>query len=293
MLLWMLACAAPTPEGAPGHGDAPPPDADPAPYLEPAAVQDGLEVGLGVLLSSPPLTIHDTYYRVLGVGDDTCPWRSDAYSGQQYWEDDCDAADGSAWYGWALSAREQDIFVDPERRAYSDIGWYYGAGRVTDASGAVFDGWGSADFRAWASTNGSPVRGFFASVGGTWGWSGSEPGWLTDGHNHGWTIEGERNDIDVWFRADGGLSRLEGELSAFSFEQLVANTTETGCFAEPSGTLNLHHGPTQRWYRVRFDPSAACDGCGALTAEDTDLGEVCIDWAPFFDWQDHLWEDAR
>ena len=53
MLLWMLACAAPTPEGAPGHGDAPPPDADPAPYLEPALIRSSTAVVGPPTLSVP------------------------------------------------------------------------------------------------------------------------------------------------------------------------------------------------------------------------------------------------
>ncbi len=287
MLLLLLACATQDPAGDPGGNDSASDNEDPLPLLEPAAVAEGLAAGLDALLAAQPTHLHDTYESVLYGGDEACPWRSDDYSGQEYWEDDCTAADGSSWYGWALSSRARAVSVEPEGRLYHDLGWYYGAGRVESAVGSVFEGWGSAEFRSWSNLDGSG-GGFFAAVGGTWGWSGPDPDWLAGGLNHGWTLAGTRSAAGTVVTAEGGLSRLPGELDAFSFEGVVFDTDT--CPAEPAGVLNLRHGPALRWYRVRFDPQAVCDGCGSLDMDGQDLGEVCVDMSAWVDWARHPWE---
>ena len=297
MLLFasVLACHGPDP----GGGDTAAADSGAGdtgsgleePPLDIAAVQDGAAVALSALQRTVPLHLHDLYEGVRVGGDSSCPWRSDAYVGQDYWEDDCGATDGSTWYGWVLSARAQEMRSEAEHRNYHEFGWYFGFGRITTADGAVFNGWGSDEFRVWDADDGSS-KGFFASVAGTFDWTGADAGWLAEGANHGWPVDGERDSQGTTVDALGGMSLLPGTFDAFAFDSVVFDQAGTGCLDEPAGALRLHHGPTQRWYVLSFDPSTACDGCGALSMSGEDLGTACLDWSFFTKWSAQPWEDA-
>ncbi len=289
LLLLALACADPAaPRAAAPDGGQD--SAAPAPPLSAETVQAGLVDSLAVLTGSAPLRMHDTYYgSVLRGGDPSCPWRSNAYAGQDYWEDDCDAGDGSRWFGWALSSRARDVRVFSEQRIYRDVGWYYGNARVLTPAGWVFEGWGSAELRSWEAEDGQS-SGFYAAMAGTFTWTGENPGWLGDLHNHGWALDGYLDAAGRVLTAQGGLSMLNGEIDAFAFDGLRFDEPATGCLAEPAGTVRLHHGDLQRWYGVHFDPTVSCDGCGEITLQGEVIGQACMDWSFFVDWAVQPWE---
>lgn len=282
-MLLLLACA-----------DAPdaPVLGDPTPwaYEEPAATDadplpaDALDAALGEVVDAlrriDPERPYLAYSAALAELPEGCPARSD-HNNQDYDEGDCDSPDG-AYYGYELSLGLYDMTLQYAggtwHRAYQ---WMTGGSLVRTPDGAELQSLGDCSYRDYDDLDGARAWDIYL-----WGDFSADTGddWLAEGLGvelYGAIRDGDAGRTVTW---SGGVTRLDGALSAFDMDALTLD--DTVCTSEPSGSLRLWD-TAGLWYDVAW---GECDGCAELSVGGTPVGTACADWASLLTWTERPWE---
>jgi hypothetical protein len=285
-LVLLVACAPETqPDAMPVTPWVYDPDPAPAPRVGPDAVTAELGGVLDEVRRLDPRLAFDAYDGALRHGDGECPVFDPDHLPQQYWEDDCATADGSTFYGWALSQHDRNV---PTPDGFCpDFAFYFGFSRIVGADGAAWDGWGQLawseclDHDTAAATLSADYEGNFVDDGDSW---------LADALALDLTVKATADGDARTLTISGGLSGLPGGLFGAWFDGFALSNT-SACPAEPSGSITAWD-DLDVAYIVTFDgpDDPACDGCGALTIAGEDAGVACIDTSPLIGWSERPWE---
>lgn len=299
-LLLLLACAGPEGSESTAPADSPADtvesagDSLPSPWgyedpgppvgeLAPEQLAEALAEAFDDARGRDPGAWMRLYLEQLSWATGGCPAFTPTRPGETRWEGDCTSDRGAAFDGWAVSWWDRDVRGDAGEDCATML-FFFGFLRITDPGGVPFDAWGTVG--ETDCTDEAGVRRLEATVDGDFSsplaegtpWATGRPAALT------WTVE-----------EDGGARRLvlggglEGgaEVVALSFVDLGFDAG-AACALEPEGAVELWDVQGAR-YRVDFDPTGACDGCGAASSEGVALGSVCVDVEPWFEWEERPW----
>lgn len=232
-----------------------------------------------------------------------CPSFS-LHNDQTLLEGDCATPEGNSYYGYQLSAEAQDVeLAFEEVSGYHRVfRWMTGAARYEMADGSAMELLGDNEIRDYdrVEEDGSVVPvvslylwGDFRRIAA----AGQEPSpsWLEEGIGVQLYLESERYAAGrrvVW---EGGVIRLEGPVAAVALRGLTLDAR--ACGGEPEGRISLWQQADglARWYDVDFgaasgpEPSDACDGCGRVSVEGVDIGEVCAPLGALAEWEVGPW----
>lgn len=307
LLLFALGCHSPgSPEGAPDTGPAP--ISDPSAYsYEPPEVTlelltaEQVRAALAPLLADPRLLnsgpVLAAYDRVMAESDDGCPsyYESD---GDVFWYDYCTSSDGATYDGYSFYT-----FYDGESDGQTTWtgGELTGLATVHSADGYTFDAGGTALLASGVGVDGDyDYTLHYSYVLGTFTWDGPEADgtWMQQGADPDLLLYGvDYPGLDGrYLMVEGGISALDGDLSAVVFDELIAANAGAGidCPMEPLGAISVRDAQGN-WYALRFDGegngprSHACDGCADLMFQDQDLGPICVDVSTWLDWEEAPW----
>jgi len=325
-LLSLLACQAPAPSptssgvsgGSTGSDDETPVEdtatpADDLPTewvyvpdevdLEPmdldeveAAIEEVVEVYL--LLDPLELTASFQAFRDTHADAD-CPIIEDRDL-STYWQGDCTTADGAEFIGYAYSRADTDLTVGDQ--VYDDIGELAGIGKIAAPDGTNFEFWGGSTHRTFRSEDSADLRGA-AYLFGQMIWTGPSAGdtWMDDGFIVD-LVSGTATDLDLGtneVHIDGSIGGLTGATTTVLLDDVSMYGPERSrCHLEPAGQISVRD-PSGLWVVVDFhgpiDADDAvyepdCDGCGRAWWGAEDLGLVCPDLSPLWDWERRPWD---
>jgi len=325
-LLSLLSCQAPAPSSTPSgdpssstdtNEDPPvddtalPSDDLPTEYvyvpeeaeLEPMAldeVEAAIEEMVAVFLLLDPLeltasfeTFRDTH------ADADCPTFEDR-DASTYWQGDCTTAEGTEFIGYAYSRSETDVSIG--NQIYDDIGELAGIGKIATPDGTEFEFWGGATHSTFKNDGSSDLRGS-TYLFGQMIWTGPSAGdtWMDDGLIVD-LVNSTSTDLDLGtneLHLDGSISGLTGTTSTVLLDEVSMYGPERSrCHLEPSGQISIRdqnglwvvvdfHGPIEADDAV-YEPD--CDGCGRAWWSGEDLGLVCPDLSPLWDWERRPWD---
>jgi len=255
--LMALGCASPDPKSG---GGEPPSDMLPLPELAAEPVSPSLsasEVGaqLSAALAVPPhaAEVNAAYRMLLAQGDDICPG-SELHLTDEVLHG-CEAASGYSYAG--VSHWFEDPIDGPiEGVATGVAGDFW----ITTPSGHLFEAGGHS-----VEVSGDGLR--VDELAGSWLWE-DGPDWLAEGYSGSLTIE---HVGEVMLRVNGAATLLGISWSAHDL--VLAERCDHG----PTGSLGLRD-PGGGWYELTFED---CAPCTQVRFGDTDLGETCVDFAPF------------
>ena len=224
-------------------------EAQPEPTWDAAQVASTLELALGHL--PEPKLVVGAYLELMSLGDENCP--GDAYQILDDFVSGCTSDNGYFYSGvtnfeFGESEWKGDLF---DYEALVGDFW------IDTPDGERLEGGGHATW-AW-NTHHTHI-----DIQGTWLWSGSETGWLSDGFSGDFVAK--------YFTGEGielnGAIDVSGVYVAMSDFYLVAS-----CGWGPEGLLQLRD-PAGGWYSLQL---SFCDPCGMVQFNGTDLGEACLD----------------
>jgi len=243
--------------------------------------------------------IVDAYDLLLSTGDDYCPQLYEKKGGS-VWYSGCTSTNGISFSGFGY----ESIFDNTESGGVVYNGaQVYGQMTLTDASGQVFHGDGSAMSLVGYADGGGNI--FASAVTGAFQWTAAPvTSWLHEGDSAGISVFiGDYPTYGVRFVQLSGSVQLEEKsgLFAVAFDPISTLFETDGlgaaCTSEPGGTISVRD-PNAIWYDVAFDgptsdgfpgDASRCDGCGDVTVEGEVIGSVCPDFSTWMDWESSPW----
>jgi hypothetical protein len=251
-------------------------------------LEQGLDEAIAYLHRLDARMYHDIWTDQFWThADDLCPSIQE-HNGMDYWNDRCTSRDGTEFRGWILNFRGFEWQYEPGVWMV-EFAWLSGHAVLTFADGSTLSNFGDVMYQHSQLNDGKvswqgQVFGDFWFTGpdGVDTWVQAETTNVTDFH---YTLApgGRRT---AWFNAD--MAWFEGPVAAVRLEDVFLSEEDEGCAAEPLGRVRVRD-EDGRWYEVTFDPETTCDGCGTASLNGQELGQVCIDTAPLFDWPEELW----
>jgi hypothetical protein len=243
----------------------------------------------------------DAYDLLLSSGDEYCPQVYEKEGGA-VWYSGCSSTNGTSYSGFGY----QYDYVDMESGGTVYNGaQIYGQMTLTDASGQIFRGDGTAmSLLGYAAEGGGNV--FYSSVTGAFQWTAAPvTSWLHDGDSAGITaFVMDYPFYGVRFIQLAGSVQVEEDLGIFAvaFDPngtlFQSEGLGAACAAEPGGTISVRD-PQAIWYDVAFDGATSdgkslgdasrCDGCGDVIVEGEVIGSVCPDFSTWMDWESSPW----
>jgi hypothetical protein len=243
----------------------------------------------------------DAYESLLSAGDDYCPQVYEKEGGA-VWYSGCSSTTGTSYTGFGY---EYD-YVDMESgdTVYNGAR-IYGQMTLTDASGQIFRGDGSA-MSLVGSASGGAANVFYSAITGAFQWTAApETSWLHEGDSAGITVFAiDYPNYGMRFVQLAGSVQVEEASGifavAFSPDGTLFQSDGLGaaCTLEPGGTLSVRD-PDAIWYDVAFDgptsdgkslgDASRCDGCGDVVVEGEVIGSVCPDFSTWMSWESSPW----
>ena len=267
-------------------------------------VAHGIEVGLETMRLLDPADVQNYYLSLVGGADESCPeWKDTIYEGTyNYWKDACTSDDGTIFSGWAKQQRPYD-YQDGNHH-YVDDGYLEGEFEISQPGGIELEFSGKVSY--WERTlnyykdpeDEDPEHDYdvYASGDVTLRSPGQEDTWLTSSFVYDYDIYFKDYDDDEGMSAswDGGIFGIEGDTPAIYASDFYIYSASYGspCEQEPSGLVAVRDSLGQ-WYDVEFQGppysgawsyQPECDGCGDVWFRGEFLGEACVDFSIFMDW---------
>ncbi|MES2643480.1 MAG: hypothetical protein V4850_28610 [Myxococcota bacterium] len=292
VLLVLSACADP-PGPAPEQPRPPSawtytPEADPAPPLTVAELEQGLDEVVDALVTTRPTTVTDLFDEAMTHRGDDCP-ASEENGAQTMVAGDCTTDDGWSWYGVGAVSHLRNFHVVLGEIDNFHYVWHFSTGnvQVIAADGRVrYELLGTTWYRDYEGDTGRALSielwGEFQGIG-------------TPTFDDTWIVEDRAVELYVELQTvsggwegtwSAGMSRLPGVVWAFSFGELAVSAA---CAEEPTGALELQD-QAGTWHTVVFDGDTECDGCGVAWVGDTEIGAVCADLSPLVEFEVDPWE---
>lgn len=314
-LVLLFACQT-DPAVDPGGDDGAAPDDLPTEYtytpeddgevvLDSQALAEGIQAAMDVALGLSGQPVIDGYFSMLDDADDNCPtWYEQ--DGNVFWYDYCTSSTGALFDGYGFYYPYDNVDLDGTGTLWSGD-YLYGVATITDSDGTWFHTGGGVQVLtgfnpgedAFSDVDDS-YYGMSQAVGGfewtapeaddTWIGAGIQPNlYLYTVDYPGYGIRGAM--------VDGGISGLSGDATAVLFDNNFIYHEAAGslCEQEPTGSIQLRDADG-RWWVVDFDtPDGGtmsrelCDGCGTVSYAGEELGEVCVDFSGWLDWELSTW----
>jgi hypothetical protein len=243
--------------------------------------------------------IIDAYDLLRSTGDDYCPQLYEKENGS-VWYSGCTATNGNSFSGFGYEL----IFdgKDSGGTLYYG-GQIYGQMTMTDASGQIFRGDGTAMSLLGYASGGGNI--YYSSVTGAFQWTAAPvTSWLHEGDSTGITVYAQDYPMyDVRLVQIQGSVQVEEKtgLFAVAFDPIGTLYESDGlgaaCTSEPGGTLSVRD-PNAIWYDVAFDgptsdgfpgDASRCDGCGDVSVEGEVIGSICPDFSTWMSWESSPW----
>lgn len=265
------------------------------PVFDAARVEAGLQTAIDLALGLGAESVLDGYFSMLAHADGTCP-RWYETDGNVYWNDACTSQDGTWFDGYGFYYPYSQVAFDSSSARY-DGHSLYGVATVRTAEGERLNLGGG--LQTWTGYD-PDYDGYtwISQVQGGFSW--------TDGQ--GWLAEGLSPDIYLYAveypqwqargaYVHGAVGGLSGEVTAAWFEEAFLYNVALGsvCEREPSGAIELRDAEGD-WWRVEFDTPAKgemspadCDGCGTVRRGGQVVGEACVDFSAWIEWEGRPW----
>lgn len=215
-----------------------------------------------------PLLVMITYDSLFAYADASCPPMDPGDPGRRYWEADCTAASGASFFGWVTWNWFRNV-LDEQGNVCADDAFYFGFVRISDPTGARFDGYGTVYYRGCVEADGTRV--VDAYLEGDFQFEGASGTFLATLQPVSLFWTARDGPAGRSLALDGALSGRTGDVAAVRFEDLALTT------GEPAGRVTLWD-QAGRATVLDFDGNG--DGCA---------GEVCVDWSPLTDWAERPW----
>ena len=223
--------------------------------VTPSMSADEAAAALSAALGSPPDSTETTaaYRMLMAQGDEYCP-------GNEYYITDihlygCDSSTGYHFAGISDWLEEE---VDAGLNAWLEgvAGDFW----IVTPDGELFEAGGHSVYISGDTF-------WMRELAGSWLWQGGDP-WIASGFSGSLIIEEE---YARGIRMSGG-AQIQGV--SWSATELML---PAGCDYGPVGRLGLRD-PGGGWYTMVFED---CEPCATVMFEETELGEACVDFAPF------------
>lgn len=282
----LLACAdAPAPERVnptPWNWEV---SADAGDPLDQDELEEGIRTVVDLVRAASPREVLDAYEATLALGDSECPLHQE-HNGQDYVTADCTTGDGDGFWGFGLSVRLADLYMEGSQ-FHRHWEWYTGTFRVAAGDGTTLSISGDALYRAYDTPEGA--YSFAGELVGEFQWSG--PSVPADA----WAATPAAIDLHLdtsraaapgenTFWLAGAASDLPSRVVAFRTDEL--RWDDPACAEEPVGRLELVTDELA-WLGVEFDGD--CDGCGAVDGDGTTADRACADWSALVAWGESPW----
>ena len=304
LVLLVVSCA----KDADRDKDKQPAVEDPSPYVvdetsSPVPTADLAEIGSAlqagiegiVELGAPP--IRDAYNTVMTESSLICPGTFSGPDGD-YWFDDCTAASGATFTGYAFAYEAYDL-VDPYYGLTYDTWYVFGAATLFTSTGQMLEIGGGATLNEYSD---GVYTQWDTSLQGSFAWDGvgATGTWLEEGLDPDlfstFIALPSLNQNGVYF--DGGVGGLGPQAQwAVGWDTAALNDPLFGssCQDEPMGEASVRAADGS-WYDIRFHGSdeygnttGPCDGCGDVFFQGEAMGEVCADFSSWLGWGDSPW----
>jgi hypothetical protein len=240
----------------------------------------------------------DEYLSQMEGADETCPtWFE--FEGQSYWFADCTADSGTSYSGYAFSyAYEQtDLYGDGNLWDADSI---YGFATIIDPDDQWYHLGGAALYGESETDEG-------VLISNSW----LQGGFLMEGEQadpifeEGISLALQQYAADYTIYSDARYIMFNGQLTGFGLEGeaidmtgIFAATSMIGnpCEEELVGSVRLRD-TSGTWWDVEFDmdpetweiDDELCDGCGTVTYDGEEVGEVCVDATELLQWETRPW----
>ena len=318
-LLWLFACGAepdvleesPVDTGeelpseyvvAPGESTA---------LLTVAEVAEGIEEGLQTMRLLDPALLQGQYLELVEDGDsdeEGCPeWKENFYLASEsttynYWKDACTSDEGTLFSGWAKQQRPMEY--QSGNHHILDDGYLEGEFEISQPGGQRLEFSGKVSYyerinNYYYYTDRTDFdRHYYVDASGdvTLQSSSEATTWLTESYVYDYTIAFRDYDDDAGMYADweGGIFGISGDAPAIYASDFYIYSGDAGspCEQEPSGLISIRDTEGQ-WYDVEFHGppysgawsyQPACDGCGEVWFRGEYMGEACVDFEIFMQW---------
>ncbi|RME29205.1 MAG: hypothetical protein D6798_00640 [Deltaproteobacteria bacterium] len=313
-LLLMLACSAGTMSGTDADATGTDlPDGysyddagdSAAPTYDRAAVETGLQQAIDLVLGISGQPIVDAYFAMLETADDRCPtWYEQ--DGNVFWADVCTSDAGTEFDGYSFYYPYVDADLDGSGTLWSGD-YLYGVATIVEADGTLFHAGGAVQ----VLTGFNPGTDPFATADDSYyglsqiigGFACTDPSCAES-----WPGEGLSPDLYVYTvdypdygvngaYVQGGISGLSESATAVLFDDnfLYHEAAGSPCEREPTGTMQLRDADGT-WWRVVFDTpdsgaldEARCDGCGTAFLGEEEVGQACLDFSSWLDFEVLAW----
>ncbi len=320
-LLLLLACNAgtTTPSDGGAAGTEPPADYSydgsdtTTPSYDQAAVETGLQQAVDVVLGISGQPIVDAYFAMLDTADDRCPtWYEQ--DGNVFWSDICTSDAGTSFDGYGFYYPYVDADLDGSGTLWSGD-YLYGVATIIEGDGTLFHAGGGTQVLTGFnpgtdafSTEDDSYYGLSQVIGGfQYTDPASADTWLGQGLSpdlYVYTVDYPEYGINGAY-VQGGLSGLTGDATSgatsgatavlFDDNFLYHEAAGSPCEREPTGSMQLRDADGT-WWRVEFDTpdagvldDALCDGCGTAFLGDEEVGQACVDFSSWLDFEVLTW----
>lgn len=265
-------------------------------------VEAGLQAAIDAALTAPADPVLTGYQAAMAYAEDSCPYTYEV-DDNLFWYDSCTTSDGATFSGYGTLSAYEDIDLLGDGTPMDGL-VVYGEGRIVAPNGDVFETGGTAG--ALEGTNDDGVTLFVNVTQGAFAWDSDDAKdtWLATDLSPSLTIYAAViADYNVHYvTIDGGLTGIPGSdgddnptpTASFSGIQYADEVVGFPCDEEPAGTISLRDNQGT-WYDLRFDiedtgeMTGDCDGCGTVSLNGEDVGEVCADFSPWLNWGDRPW----
>ncbi|MDP6932103.1 MAG: hypothetical protein QGG40_04265 [Myxococcota bacterium] len=275
-------------------------DGLPEPSFDAESVSEAVTATVQTLLTINATPLLQAYHLGMDQSDEGCPTYYDA-DDLDLWLDDCTAESGASFDGYMYHAEYEDY--EASDGVVSDGEAFAGVARITDSDGYTFDASGTVSELIGVGTNDEDV--FQLTVSGSFSWDhpGAESTWLADGLSPDLSLYAAHYDSGGLqgngMYITGGFSGLTGEVTTVYLDEvlIVDELLGTNCEDEPSGTISVRD-QDGYWYDVMFDgptfeefevDEETCDGCGSAWFRGEYVGDACVDFSPWLEWDGTPW----
>jgi len=244
-------------------------------------VEQAIARSIQSLISIDPLLFHDAWtWSMENLSDEGCPLMEE-HNGMDLWRNSCVTQEGTAFLGWTLNLRDEDIRTeDGANWWYYD--WLSGQAQIKTSEVTV-QNFGDILHQEGLNRDGNyELRGL---VYGDFRWD--DPSAINTWVYQNWLLEYEYRFVDdptgrhAWIQA--WISQFDASNIAVIWDDVFFDSSL--CALEPSqGSIWVRS--QEVWVEVLFDLD--CDGCG-YRADDSSA-EICMDSRGLMDWETHPWE---